>query len=308
MRDLYRLIDLPASATAEELAARLARLPEGEPYDEAREVLLDPERRAAHDRSQATLAALARVRARLDLEPGERWRAAREGGHGVPDHEARALRAETLERVAEVGAVLDRRERRAEWRARVTPGGVFELLGLVGIVLMAALLWTLDLGADTEEGFRRFGGVSGEERGPQARRWGVADPAPRAALPQPATGVLARRRAPGDDALRVVLAPRPGAPDAFVKLVSVADGALELTAVVRAGERLEVDLAPGAYDLRYALGESWYGRSELFGAATTFGAAPRALDTAVARPGELFEFPVVLEGEIAERPLTRAEF
>jgi hypothetical protein len=108
--------------------------------------------------------------------------------------------------------------------------------------------------------------------------------------------------------MRVTLAPRIGAPHALVRLVALDDGHLELVALVRSGERLEVELPPGEYDLRYALGETWYGRSELFGARTTFGAALEAVDTRVLAPGAVLEFPAVVAGEIAERPLSRREF
>lgn len=308
MRDHYRLLGLQPSATAEELAVCLGGAPRDAEHDEAREVLLDPERRAAYDRSHANLRALTRVRARLDLESGPRWAPVREGGFGLAAVESRELRGRTREQVAALGARLDACERREEWLARLTPGSLLELAGLLGIVTMAVLLWRLDLGVDAEEGFRRHGGMAGEVRGGQARRWGVADPDPSPVIPLPPTGVLARRRPPGEQAVRVELGPRAGAPDAFVKLVSLADGGLELSAVIRAGERLEVDLEPGAYDLRYALGESWYGQAELFGPGTRLAAAPEALDTRVARPGQVFEFPVVTGGRIEERSLTRRDF
>lgn len=206
------------------------------------------------------------------------------------------------------------RGRRRQLFDESKPSHAFEFVVAGAILVTVVLLFTLDLGIDLKQGFERFGGGTGEVRGPQARDWGVAQPAFADALPLPETGVLARRRAPRQGAARVTLLRREGAPHAFVKLLLPETGELELTAFVRAGESLEVALAPRVYELRYAVGETWFGSAELFGAATRFAAASERLDArGDGGPGEAvapqtLEFPTSVDGQLQERPLLRRDF
>ena len=39
---------------------------------------------------------------------------------------------------------------------------------------------------------------------------------------------------------------------------------------VRSGETAEVDAPPGAFELQYAAGDTWYGRAALFGNGTSY--------------------------------------
>lgn len=205
-------------------------------------------------------------------------------------------------------------ERRRQLLDEAKPSRAFEFVVAGAIVLTVVLLFTLDLGLDLKQGFERFGGGTGEVDGSQARNWGVAEPAFAEALALPETGVLARRRAAPQVAVLVTLLPRKGAPHAYVKLVTPGSGELELAAFVRSGDSLEVALAPGTYELRYALGETWFGGGELFGAATRFAVAGEALDIrGVGGPGvsvapRTFEFPRLLDGDVKDRPLLRRDF
>ncbi len=205
-------------------------------------------------------------------------------------------------------------ERRKQLLDESKPSRAFEFVVAGAILLTVVLLFTLDLGLDLKQGFERFGGGTGEVDGPQARGWGVAEPDFADALALPPTGVLARRRSAPPVAALVTLLPHKGAPHAYVKLVGAVSGELELTAFVRSGDSLDVSLAPDVYELRYALGETWFGGGDLFGAATRFAVVREDIDLradgvrgADSEPRS-FDFPRLLDGDEKDRPLLRRDF
>lgn len=54
----------------------------------------------------------------------------------------------------------------------------------------------------------------------------------------------------------------------FIKLVEADSGEPVLTAYIDSGGTLELDVPTGSYRIRYAVGDTWYGPSELFGKDT----------------------------------------
>lgn len=70
-----------------------------------------------------------------------------------------------------------------------------------------------------------------------------------------------------------------GGSDYFVKLVDPASGRDLFGLYVRGGQRIEVPVPLGSYEMRYASGDVWYGRGDLFGP-----------DTVTARATTLFHF------------------
>lgn len=59
----------------------------------------------------------------------------------------------------------------------------------------------------------------------------------------------------------------------FVKLVDANTGVAVEFMLIRGGDRLEVLMPLGTYELRYATGETWYGEELLFGPATRYSRA-----------------------------------
>jgi hypothetical protein len=64
----------------------------------------------------------------------------------------------------------------------------------------------------------------------------------------------------------------------FVKIVDADTNSSVLTAYIRAGETLDMDLPIGRFRLRYAMGRDWYGSELLFGSDTSYAEADTTLD------------------------------
>jgi curved DNA-binding protein CbpA len=56
----------------------------------------------------------------------------------------------------------------------------------------------------------------------------------------------------------------------YLKVVAARTNAVVLTAFVRAGEQVDLQVPLGVYSVRFASGRDWYGERYLFGPATTF--------------------------------------
>lgn len=63
----------------------------------------------------------------------------------------------------------------------------------------------------------------------------------------------------------------------FLKVVDWKSNQTVLTAFIRAGEKVVLSIPPGAYKLKYASGEQWYGENSLFGAKTQYGEVSDAI-------------------------------
>ena len=56
----------------------------------------------------------------------------------------------------------------------------------------------------------------------------------------------------------------------FIKLNDITTGETELTVFVRGGERVEVPVSPGVYQIKFAAGQHWHGEQVLFGPDTLY--------------------------------------
>lgn len=109
----------------------------------------------------------------------------------------------------------------------------------------------------------------------------VVQPTLPAVQPLPQNGKLSRfSRALAEAPFEIVT--RSGQGHYFVKLVDSTTGRDVLSVFVRSGQKVEVEVPYGIFELRYAAGDTWYGEKHLFGK-----------DTVYSRSDELFHFQLV---------------
>lgn len=123
---------------------------------------------------------------------------------------------------------------------------------------------------------------------PDARQTGAGiawDPIASAAneQPLPRTGTLAVQK--GLSAVAPFQIKTRGGANYFVKLSPAGSRTPVLTAFIRGGETLDILSPVGAYSLRYAMGEHWFGITDLFGPFTKFYEAPTALSFSANKQG-----------------------
>jgi len=94
---------------------------------------------------------------------------------------------------------------------------------------------------------------------------------PRFSAPEvtrPASGILFSNKE-GKKYATLEISTDPG-PDYFLIITPEAGGAPEIIAFITGGESLTCKLPTGSYELRYAAGESWYGKKYFFGPRGTY--------------------------------------
>jgi DNA-directed RNA polymerase subunit RPC12/RpoP len=87
-------------------------------------------------------------------------------------------------------------------------------------------------------------------------------------LPLPKNGIIISNFEKGVAPLKIVT--RHINQHHYIKLVNLVDKKKILTAFVRGGENLEIEVPLGSYELRYAVGKTWFGLNFLFGPNTFY--------------------------------------
>jgi hypothetical protein len=103
---------------------------------------------------------------------------------------------------------------------------------------------------------------------------------------------------------------RPGT-DYFVKMVNRVTGRTELFAFIHGGDRFQVDMPLGSYEMRYAAGEVWYGEDALFGPNTAYSRADAAFDFvrgATQYEGYTVELTLQYNGNLRVQDISPSEF
>ncbi|MCL6558137.1 MAG: hypothetical protein K6U74_04910 [Firmicutes bacterium] len=70
----------------------------------------------------------------------------------------------------------------------------------------------------------------------------------------------------------------PGSTNYFVKVLDWQSKKEILTVFVRAGQKVDVNLPVGSYEIKYASGSTWYGENYLFGPDTSYRKADKRFD------------------------------
>ena len=97
----------------------------------------------------------------------------------------------------------------------------------------------------------------------------------------------------------------------YVKLVGYDTDQDVLAIYIRAGETADVRVPLGSYEIRYAVGNTWYGDDILFGPETEYAKADRRLDfkqTSTGISGYRVELILQVNGNLATRAISREEF
>ncbi len=270
MRNLYRHLGCPAQADGEVVRQAIQWLAIDDPVrEDAEYILLDPVRRKIYDRHWHLLTQLGQLRADMGLERTEHWLSILEQEFGMPAQPEFASHA-----APSAGDLED--QAAAAWLRR------WIKLMIIAVSGIGLSIW-LASGQDEDASMAKpdaqsYLDIVLEHVLPSSDK---ATKAGRGRLPFPASGVLASTPVGAISAGVKLYAPR-GHGNYLVKLVSNRAGFSGHQAVifVREGTAARVRLPPGQYDMRFAVGESWYGMSHLFGTETQYARALHKLEVA----------------------------
>jgi|GEM_PF-4991390 len=269
MRNLYRHLDCPAQADIEVVRQAIQRLAVDDPVrEDAEYILLDPVRRKIYDRHWQLLTQLGQLRSDMGLEQTEHWLSILEQEFSVPSQPEFAHHPASAVRDLEDPAA-------SAWLLR------WVKLMIIALLVIGLSVW-LTSGQDDalmdDPGAQSYLDTVLEHVLPSSDK---STKGARGHLPLPASGVLAGTPVGAVSAGIKLYSPH-GHGNYLVKLVSNRAGFNGHQAVVfvREGTAARVRLPPGQYDLRFAIGEYWYGMNRLFGPETQYARALHKLEVA----------------------------
>jgi len=97
----------------------------------------------------------------------------------------------------------------------------------------------------------------------------------------------------------------------FIKLVNANTGVAEEFLFIRGGDRLEVQMPLGTYEMRYASGDVWYGEVLLFGPTTSYSRVDAPFEfreSAYQYEGYTIELYVQANGNLDMDPIPASQF
>jgi hypothetical protein len=130
-------------------------------------------------------------------------------------------------------------------------------------------------------------------------------------LPLPYNGKIIRYRSNRRAIAPFEIKTRSGSGHYFVKLVKSGTKRDILTVFVHGGQSVEVKVPLGSYELKYAVGKTWYGPELLFGPDTKCSKADKILDFKKEGNqvlGHSVELYLQLDGNLQTKEIPRSEF
>lgn len=130
--------------------------------------------------------------------------------------------------------------------------------------------------------------------------------------PLPPTGIMepVARQVTEDQSAPFQVTNSPNV-NSVVRLVRVADGAVIMSAFVRAGETLDLDVPLGSYIVRVASGQVWYGSDVRFGPSTQYVVLDSTFTFSIegmTRKGHQLELKATAAGNLGDSPISASNF
>ncbi|TWU27546.1 hypothetical protein [Bythopirellula polymerisocia] len=251
MNDFYRRLKLkPYTNDLKLIRERiLAQASTSHWVEDAFQILLDDKRKRVYDRTHKALMAVSHLRLKQGLYNSPGWKVA-----SAADFQ-----------MVRTSSKTPPPPEQNDWskRARTLERRKLALIILANVGLIALFLYL----------------VLDQNRGPSERSYqnpskgNVRAEPKNSALALPLTGIIW-----GDNSFRrsavapLKITTSRGA-NYYVKLVGLQSKQVVATFFIRGGEMLEIEVPLGTFEIRYAMGDQWYGTSDYFGSGTSYSRA-----------------------------------
>lgn len=323
MKDLYERLNLSPDVPESMIRRRLQRIDDEELEQAVQEVLLHSGRQEVYDRNHRLLKTIGELRARLKLNGGANWRR----GSAYRDFSVASKDVDSQGRTNQSSTSPGKNQSGASTPG-VTPiqllkrfgqllltiakqrAGLLIFLGIIGIAI-----WTSDGNGDVDSTESSpdetvnvspdQGSDSGDDIGEQRGRGTYPhDPEP---LPENGTWwdyTSDRKIAP----LQISVSSEE---HYYVKVVNAYTEERVVDLFIRSGQTARVEVPTGTYRLKYAVGETWYGREHQFGPETGYFKADDAFTFEIVGQqvrGHKIELILQQGGNLSTQSIPEGEF
>lgn len=262
MRNLYKRLNARSDASNDALQQAIIRCNDRSVKADAECVLLAPNRKALYDHTHVTLDHIAQMRNSLGLTHKENWSAPLNDefntGKSIPLRLdiLRSISPETIKKTA---------------TPKKSKQPIDKMSWAIGISFLIFLGFLVNQNEQTR--LRKIGTASPKPTQPanptsaQPPRNTFNEPA----APLPAHGAIHRYR--NAEAVAPLEVKTSYGGYYFVKLANAATGQDEIELFIHGGRTIEIDIPLGTYTMKYATGQTWYGRDHYFGPNTSYSKA-----------------------------------
>lgn len=297
MKDLYRKLGLSPTSNVTDVRAALASRKSSLSNDDIADiehVLLAPLRRQKYDHVHRTIQCIADIRDQIDIPESSGQRRARIAGF-VP----------SKRQVPNPLSNQGNQQQDLGW------GGAIAV-----VVFMAAIVFLI-FWINQKEAPPEIPNLSTSQKhksatGNRNQEYFVKPAIETGRLATPTTGIIERYDST-ESLAPLEIHTRRGSGNYYVKISRIVGNRLILsrTAFIRDGETLETTVPLGNYEIRYAIGDNWYGTNRHFGKSTSYAKADDVFsfqETSRGYSGFTVELHRQINGNLETDPLTAEEF
>lgn len=346
MRDLYERLDLSPDASESAIRVRLSEIDDQELKRAGQEILLRSNRREVYDRNYRTLNLIGKLRSRLNLNDAPNWQGAfaEDFQQSSDDSAHRNERSPRTNTSQSRDSTRSTSENQSGVSAKIVTGigavigglgkalvRIFYFIGmyLAIISLCGIVVWGISFFDDSSESTS-----SSEPSAEKTEEPVLEDNTPKD-FDDPTTPGQIQEKGQQLPDQSATLSPKPMPSNGtwwkytseeliaplqisvsegrhyYVKLTDALTDEKVLTIFVRSGATVEVQVPTGSYNLKYAIGETWYGHKHHFGDKTRYMEADDVFDFKIVGQevrGHRIELIVQRGGNLPTNSIPESEF
>lgn len=256
MRNLYGQLGLRSNASEADIRAAVGRLTDSELRADAQAVLLNPQVRRAYDQAHKTLSNVGYIRHNVGLRGSPNWNSQADANfrfNQPAQTRLSLLRSRPGTRPARA---------RANTPAKTNPAVV--LFAVVGGLIFFAMVVSQCDSSRSKQAYKHEVPIPTPTPTPVPTPTPFAEPV----VPFPKSGTI--RTAGNKTGVAPFEIVAPSGDDYYIKMVDALTGDSKVVVFVHGGQRTEVLVPVGTYEIRYASGSTWYGENYLFGPDTDY--------------------------------------
>lgn len=264
MRNLYGQLGLRSNASEIDIRGAIGRCTDNELRADAQAVLLNPQVRRVYDQAHAALSNVGFIRHNLSLRSAPNWNAQADANF--------RFNQPAQPRLSLLRSRLGARQAPGRPQAPKKTNPALVLFSVVGgLIFFGVLVSQCENTSRPKQAFKHDVPIPTPTPTPATPTpTPVPTPTPFAepVVPFPKSGTIRiAGNAKGVAPFEIL---SPAGDDYYIKLVDARTEETKVVVFVRGGERTEVLVPVGTYEMRYASGTTWYGENYLFGPDTVY--------------------------------------
>ena len=262
MIDYYSMLGLSSAASQDAIRERLMKVSSPNDREAIEHILLNPSRRKVYDKNWVTLKRIGRLRANMRMGNTEHW-------SGLKNKDFFAAKDDYPPLLDQLKSTMDAyvRSKGANANTAVPKVPIFQKVAftLFALVFAGVILSTI-FDKPAKKRSTTSSPSNSQTFSPPTTKPAFDQPV----KPLPSTGVISQVSGEAPFQIKTGIGG-----NYYIKLCR-SNGTCVLVGFIRGGSTLKTTVPLGTYELRYAVGDQWYGTEHLFGPSTSYHKAGKS--------------------------------